>query len=130
MRALLKKEIIISALFAVLLTLAFLNIKFLGDLTGSISRCAEAAADSMSRGERDEAEEYATEAFGIWQRSRVYTNIVLKHESYADGETALIQLLSEIYSDEKGGVLGASEAVRRSMKNIAYSESVSLDSIF
>ena len=125
-----KKEIIVSALFTVMLALSIVNVSYLEKLTNSVSRNAEAAADAMSEGDIADAEAHAVEAFRLWQSRNIYAHIVLRHTIYENGEAALIMLLSEIYSGNAGGALGAAEAVRRSMESIVGAERVRMGSIF
>lgn len=125
-----KKEIIISILFFVVLGLSLYNVRYLDKVTGEVSRLAEAATDAMDAGEKEAAEAYAVEAFRIWESNDLYARVMLRHTIYENGESALIMLLSEIYSDNPGGVLGAAEAVRRSMESIAGAERIRLGSIF
>ena len=125
-----KKEIIISALFVIMLALSLVSVNYLEELTSSVSRNAEAAADAMLEGDIENAEAHAVEAFRLWQSRSLYAHVVLRHTIYENGEAALIMLLSEIYSENAGGALGAAEAVRRSMESIVSAERVRLGSIF
>ena len=113
-----------------MLVLSFVNVRCLDNLTFDVSRNAEAVADAMSLGDTATAEKSAVEAFRLWQSRSLYARIVLRHTIYENGEAALIMLLTEIYSGNEGGVLGAVEAVRRSMESIAGAERVRLGSIF
>ena len=125
-----KKEIIISALFAIMLALSLISVRQLEALTAAVSRGAEDAADAMLKGDIENAEAHAVEAFRLWQSKSLYARIILRHTNYENGEAALIMLLSEIYSENAGGTLGAAEAVRRSMESIVGAERVRLGSIF
>ncbi len=130
MMRLMKKEIIISTLFAIMLAMSVVNVKYLEKITSYVSRHAEAAADAMAEGDTQGAEAHAVEAFRLWQSKDLYARIMLQHTVYENGESALIMLLTEIYSENAGGVLGAAEAVRRSMESIMGSERIRLGSIF
>ena len=127
---LMKKEIIISALFIIMLALSFVNVHYLEKLTFDVARNAEAAADFMSLGDTANAEQHAVEAFRLWQENSLYARVVLRHTVYENGEAALISLLTQIYSDNAGGALGAAESVRRSMDSIVSAERLRLGSIF
>lgn len=129
MKNLMKKEIIISALFVIMLVMSLVNIHYLEKLTSDVSRNAEAAADAMLEGDTESAEKYAVEAFRLWEKGDLYARIVLRHTVYENGESALIMLLSEIYSENAGGALGAAEAVRRSMESIVGAERIRIGSI-
>ena len=113
-----------------MLAMSIINVSYLEKLTSSVSRKVEAAADSMLKGDITNAEAHAVEAFRLWQSRNLYAHIVLRHTIYENGEAALIMLLTEIYSENAGGALGAAEAVRRSMESIAGAERVRLGSIF
>lgn len=130
MKKIMKKEIIISVLFAIVLGLSLYNVHYLEKLTGRVSENAESAADMMLQGDYERAEEYAVEAFRLWESNDLYARVMLRHTVYENGEAALITLLSQIYSGNEGGTLGAVEAVRRSMEGIAGSERLRLGSIF
>ena len=125
-----KKEIVISALFLLMLVLSVVNVQYLENLTGEVSKNAEAAADLMTAGDPVNAEAFAVEAFRLWQSNSLYAHVVLRHTIYENGEAALILLLTEIYSGNAGGTLGAAEAVRRSVDSIVGAERLRMGSIF
>ncbi|MDR0904904.1 MAG: DUF4363 family protein [Oscillospiraceae bacterium] len=124
-----KKEIIISVLFAVMIAVSFVNIAQLSKLTTELTRDAELAADAAQIEDWTAAEEHATRAFRIWKDHSAYTQLVLRHGVIEQGENAIIGLLTDIYSRDKGRVLGSAEAVRRSMESIATVEQVRIGSV-
>lgn len=124
-----KKEIIISALFAIMLAASFVNISQLQALTAELTRDAERAADAAQIEDWQRAEEHATRAFSTWKKRSNYLTLVLRHGVIEQAENAIIGLLTDIYSQDKGRVLGSAEAVRRSMESIATVEQIRIGSV-
>ena len=125
-----KKEIIISALFVIMVAAGFLNVSRLSSLTTELTRAAEKAADAALEEDWESAEAHATRAFSRWKDHGNYLTLVLRHGVIEQAEGAIIGLLTDIYSQDKGRVQGSAEAVRRSMESIATVEQVRWGSIF
>ena len=124
-----KKEIIISALFLAMVAAALINVSKLTRLTAELTREAELAADAAQEEDWAAAEAHATLAFSRWKDHGDYLTLVLRHGVIEQAENAIIGLLTDIYSHDKGRVLGSAEAVRRSMESIATVEQVRLGSV-
>ena|GEM_PF-3170118 len=124
-----KKEIIISVLFVVMFAVSLLNIGQLQTLTAQLTRDAEKAADAAQIEDWERAEEHATRAFSTWKERSNYLTLVLRHGVIEQAENAIIGLLTDIYSKDKGRVLGSAEAVRRSMESIATVEQIRIGSV-
>jgi len=125
-----KKEIIIAALFILMFALSLVNIQYLTKLADDLTLDAELAADAAQIEDWTAAEEHATRAFAKWKKSGVYLQLVLRHGVIEQTENSIIGLLTDIYSRDKGRVLGSAEAVRRSLESIATVEQIRWGSVF
>ena len=125
-----RKELLVTLVFIAMLAAALVNVCCIEALADEVTSLVEAAADLMLAGDTISAEERATEAFRLWQSHGAYLNMVLKHSVFEACESDLIALLTEAYAGNAAGVLGMTEAVRRSMEAAVASERIRAASIF
>lgn len=125
-----KKELFVGLFLALLLTVSFINIHYIGKLTGETRQCIDDAVSSAEAENWDEAGKKAEEAIAKWTGRDTFTHLVLRHSEIEAATEALYALAQQIYSQDKGAARGAGQAASARLASISNIERVRLGSIF
>lgn len=125
-----KKEIFAGALLLAILITSVININCLNKLTDNLISLVETAEEEALSGDWEAAAAGAEKAARIWAESDSYTHVVLRHHEIDGATNAIYELLKEIYSQNEGGVRGASKALIAHLDSMRSMEEIKFGSIF
>jgi polyhydroxyalkanoate synthesis regulator phasin len=125
-----KKELFVGVFLALLLTVSFINIHYIGKLTDNVRQRVDEAVSSAEAENWGEAERKAEEAIALWMGRDTFTHLVLRHSEIEAATEALFALAQQVYSRDKGAAKGAGQAASARLESIANIERVRLGSIF
>jgi cobalamin biosynthesis Mg chelatase CobN len=125
-----KKEIAVSAVFALLIFLAVMNVRFIGKLTSEIKSMTEETMTLAQRGEWDRAEKLAREAAELWEKSDARTHLVLRHTAIENADIVLNAHIGFMSSRNQKEAQGSARSVRSVINGIRELECFRLGSIF
>lgn len=113
-----------------MLALSICCIAHLKGIITDVIVLVDAAVEHSEAGEWDAAAEKAEKALETWKKHDSFTHIVLNHNNIDTATGDIYNLLSEIYTQNPGGVAVMGAVARDSLEQISYSEQIRLGSIF